>query len=104
MTTRKIVQTSPAVLVRSYTCQTWRAFSTSVLNRTTPSKAMGTSTATSILHEERTAAEPREHGMHKVILDNIEEVNTNIRLLKLKRHNGDEQLQACILGNPMELC
>ena len=104
MIIRKIVQASPAVIARSYTCQTWRAFSKSVLNRTTPSKAMGTSTTTSIPHEERTAAEPREHGMHKVILDRIEEVNTNIRLLKLKMHNGDEQLQACNLGNRMELC
>ena len=65
---------------------------------------MGTSTTTSIPHEERTAAEPREHGMHKVILDRIEQVNTNIRLLQLRMHNGDERLQACNLGNCMELC
>ena len=65
---------------------------------------MGTSTTTSIPHEERTAAEPREHCIHKVILDRIEEVNTSIRLLKLKMHNGDEQLQACDLGNRVELC
>lgn len=65
---------------------------------------MGASTTTSIPHEERTAAEPREHGMHKVILDRIEEVNTNIRLLKLRTHDGDEQLQACNLGICMELC
>ena len=65
---------------------------------------MGTSITTSVPHEERTAAEPREHGMHRVILDRIEEVNTNIRLLKLRMHNWDEQLQACNLGNCIELC
>ena len=65
---------------------------------------MGTSTTSSLPHEERTAAEPREHGIHKVILDRIEEINTNIRLLKLRMHSVDEQLQACNLGNRMELC
>ena len=74
-----------------------------VPNRSTPSKMMSTSTTTSVPHEERTAAEPREHGMHKVILDRIEEVNTNIRLLRLRMHSGDEQLQACNLNNRMEL-
>ena len=64
---------------------------------------MSTSTTTSVPHEERTAAEPREHGMHKFILDRIEEVNTNIRLLKLRMQNGDDQLQACNLKNRMEL-
>ena len=64
---------------------------------------MSTSRTTSVPHEERTAAEPREYGMHKVILDRIEEINTNIRLLKLRMHNGDEQLQAGNLNNRMEL-
>ena len=64
---------------------------------------MSTSTTASVPHEERTAAEPREHGTHKVILDRIEEINTNTRLLKLRMHNGDEQLQACSPNNRMEL-
>lgn len=61
---------------------------------------MMSTTTTSVPHEERTAAEPREHGMHKVILDRIDEISTSIRLLKLRMHNGDEQLQACNLDNP----
>ena len=60
---------------------------------------MMSTTTISVPHEERTAAEPREHGMHKVILDRIEEINTNIRLLKLRMHHGDEQLQACKVDN-----
>ncbi len=99
MIVRTIIQASPARLVRTHTCQTSRSFSTTVPNRITPSKMMSTSTTASVPHEERTAAEPREHGMHKVILDKIEEINTNIRLLKLRMLNGDEQLQACSLNN-----
>lgn len=34
-------------------------------------------------HEERTAADRREPGMQTVILDKIEQVNQNIRLLQL---------------------
>ena len=60
---------------------------------------MMSATTISVPHEERTAAEPREHGMHKVVLDRIEEINTNIRLLKLRMHNRDEQLQASNLDN-----
>ena len=103
MNIRTIVQASPALLVRTYTCQTWRVFSTAVPSRITASKVMSTSKTTSVPHEERTAAEPREHGMHKVILDRIEEVNPNIRLLQLRMHEGDEQLQACNLNNHMKL-
>ncbi len=102
MSLRTIVQASPALLVRTHNCQTWRAFSTAVPSRVTPSEVMSTSKTTSVPHEERTAAEPREHGMHKVILDRIKEVNTNIRLLRLKMHHGDEQLQACNLNDHMK--
>ena len=59
---------------------------------------MSTTTA-SVPHEKRTAAEPREHGMHKVILDRIEEINTSIRLLTLRMNHGDKQLQACKVDN-----
>lgn len=102
MIIRTIIQASPAVLFRVCTRQTSSVFSMTGSNRATTSKAMSTSTTSSVPHEERTATEPREHGMHKVILHRIEEVNTNIRLLKLRMHNGDEQLQACNLGHCTE--
>ena len=35
-------------------------------------------------HKERTAADCREPGMHTVVLDKIEQVNNNIRLLELR--------------------
>lgn len=35
-------------------------------------------------HEERTAADHREHGMHTVVLNKIEQVNQSIRLLQLR--------------------
>ncbi|KAF6240531.1 hypothetical protein HO173_001199 [Letharia columbiana] len=45
----------------------------------TPRRAMTSKTS----HEERTAADRREPGLHTVVLDKIEQVNMNIRLLKL---------------------
>lgn len=35
-------------------------------------------------HEERTAADRREPAMHTVVLNDIEQVNQNIRLLQLR--------------------
>ena len=35
-------------------------------------------------HEERTAAEYREPGMHKVVVDRIEQNYRDVRLLKLR--------------------
>ena len=35
-------------------------------------------------HEERTAADCREPGMHTVVLEKIEQVNQHIRLLQLQ--------------------
>ena len=35
-------------------------------------------------HEERTAADYREPGMHRVALDKIEQVNRDVRLLTLR--------------------
>ena len=55
---------------------------------------MGSTSTTYLNHEERTAAEPREHGMHSVILDGIDQVNSNIRLLKLRRSKGEKLLEA----------
>ena len=44
----------------------------------------------SISHEERTAKEPRETGIHLVNLSSIERVNDNIRLLRLSAARQDE--------------
>lgn len=44
-------------------------------------------------HEERTATEPREKNIHKVILQKIETVNENIRLIRLKISN-EKHLEA----------
>ena len=35
-------------------------------------------------HEERTVADRREPGLHAVVLDQVEELNRNIRLLTLR--------------------
>lgn len=37
----------------------------------------------SLPHEDRTAAEPRESRLEPVVLSNIRQVNENIRLLRL---------------------
>lgn len=37
----------------------------------------------SVPHEDRTAAEPREGQLEAVVLANIKEVNDNVRLLRL---------------------
>jgi len=36
----------------------------------------------SLSHEERTATEPRNQGLHRVILDEVTTVNSTIRTLK----------------------
>lgn len=43
---------------------------------------------TKMSHEERTAADRREPGMYAVVLDKIEQVNHNIRLLQLRPLDG----------------
>lgn len=45
-----------------------------------PSRTMTSKTS----HEERTAADIREPGMHTVVLDDIEQFNQDIRLLRLR--------------------
>ncbi|KAL2037394.1 hypothetical protein N7G274_009879 [Stereocaulon virgatum] len=54
---------------------------------------MDSTSKTSMNHEERTAAEPREHGMHSVILDTISQVTRNVRLLNLRRPSGGAQIE-----------
>lgn len=39
---------------------------------------------TALSHTERTAHEPRQDGLHEVILSTIEQVNPSIRLLRLR--------------------
>jgi len=48
-----------------------------------------------LLHEERTAGEPRDPNVHSVILSDIEEVNSNIRLYKLSTKDQDQGIRVC---------
>ncbi|KAK4694762.1 hypothetical protein P7C71_g2871, partial [Lecanoromycetidae sp. Uapishka_2] len=45
----------------------------------------------SLTHEERTFAEFRQSGLHKVVLDKIDQVNHNVRLLRLKPKSPEEK-------------
>ncbi|KAI9817873.1 MAG: hypothetical protein M1827_000992 [Pycnora praestabilis] len=47
------------------------------------SSSSSSSTQAALSHEERTATEPRDNAVHKVILSKIERVNDTIRLLRL---------------------
>lgn len=77
----------PAVCARwalkSYlaTKQPSRALATNLLGGIIPRKVMGS--MASLTHEERTAAELRQPGLHTVTLDKIDQVSHNIRLLRL---------------------
>jgi hypothetical protein len=54
----------------------------SISQRTSFARRMAT-IRSSLPHEERTAAEPRENQLEPVVLSNIREVNESIRLLRL---------------------
>ena len=62
------------------------------LQRVIASAAMSTRTT----HEQRTAAEHREAGIHAVTLAKVERINQRVRLLCLRPHRqkGREDLQA----------
>ena len=53
-----------------------------VLPRNTSLRVMSTRPT----HEERTAAEQRESGVHPVHLRSVEQVNKNVRILQLESH------------------
>ncbi|MCJ1450596.1 hypothetical protein MMC28_000929 [Mycoblastus sanguinarius] len=46
-------------------------------------------------HEERTAAERREPGMHRVTLHKIEQVSETVRLLQLRLPPANKEMKAC---------
>jgi len=64
------------------TKQASRALATVLPGGILPRKVLGS--MASLTHEERTAAELRQPGLHTVVLDKIDQVNHNIRLLQLK--------------------
>ena len=47
----------------------------------------------SLPHEERTAAEPRENRLEPVILSHIRQVNDNVRLLRLNAADPDHAIK-----------
>ena len=94
MILRPIAQANPAFTVRFSSAQIRRKFKTAVLRGIPARKVMGSTSTTYLNHEERTAAEPREHGMHSVIIDSIDQINSNVRLLRLRRAAGNHSLQA----------
>ena len=53
-------------------------------------KVNGVKTTPSTPHADRTAAEPLEHDMHEVTLDKIDRLTANIRVLPLRRVDGDQ--------------
>ena len=57
-----------------------RLSATSPQQESTLRRAMTSKTS----HEERTAADRRESVMHTVVLEKIEQINQNIRLLRLR--------------------
>ena len=46
-------------------------------------------------HEERTAGEPRDPNVYSVILSDIEQVNSNVRLYKLSVKDQDQGIRVC---------
>ncbi len=68
-----------------------------VLGRIPLQKTKGFATMTSrTTHEERTAAERLEAGIHAVTLSRIEQHNSRVRILRLRplRSKGDESMKA----------
>ena len=49
-----------------------------------------------IPHEDRTAAEPREEGLHDVVLHKIEDVNESIKLYKLRIKNEQQGVKVSL--------
>ena len=45
-------------------------------------------------HEERTSAEERDKRLYPVILDNIEQVNSEVRLLRLRKKEPEDHIKA----------
>ena len=50
-------------------------------------------------HEERTAADRREPGMHTVVLSNIRQMNLNVRLLKLQPRGDTPKARELVHGS-----
>jgi len=46
-------------------------------------------------HEERTAGQPRRGGLHAVVVKHVDEVNENIRLLRLKIIDQQRGVEVC---------
>ncbi len=54
----------------------------------------------SLPHEERTAAEPRENRLEPVILSNIRQINDSIRLLRLSAVDPNHTIKASLPKSP----
>lgn len=50
-----------------------------------------------ITHEERTAAEPREAGLHKVYVNKVEQVSRRVRIIELGARSREEALKVSFL-------
>lgn len=57
-------------------------------------------TVSSLPHEERTAAEPRENQLEPVILSHIREVNDSIRLLRLNAVDPNHTIKVSTATTP----
>jgi hypothetical protein len=68
----------------------------SISQRTVSARRMAT-IRSSLPHEERTAAEPRENRLEPVILSNIREVNNSIRLLRLNAVDPNHTIKVRLL-------
>lgn len=94
MIIRNIDLANLALLVRTPYFLARRTFSTAIPHSVIVRKVMGSTSKTYMNHEERTAAEPREHGMHSVILDTVFQISRTVRLLNLRRPSGGAQIEA----------
>ena len=52
----------------------------------------------SLPHEDRTAAEPRGNQLEPVILSNIRNVNSSVRLLRLSSADPNHIIKVCSAG------
>ena len=59
-------------------------------------RGMSSHVRSSLSHEERTAAEPRENELHEVVLHQIHHVLPNVRLIRLRPRNNQQPIKVCL--------
>lgn len=91
------------MLVKHFQCCSRLAFQPAALDRLLCHRTMAT-IRSSLPHEDRTAAEPRQNSIEPVILSHIRQVNDNIRLLRLNAVDPNHSIKVNLQPNDHCTC